>query len=121
MRIPTPIKRPARIVAGFTSATGLLFGATWLLDRALVWQLRREAINMAGGCAHDSDPETPYDVLASVHIEDHHGVTLCQCGKPATTQIHGWDVCEDHDHAGGPREAIFAFIDAPLVERARQP
>lgn len=87
MRIPESVRRPGRIVAGFTSATGLLFGATWLLDRALVWQLRREAITMAGGCTTHDEP-APLNAPRCVAMG---------CPKPPTNKVHGWEVCEDHD------------------------
>jgi hypothetical protein len=91
MRITTPTKRPARIVAGFTSAVGLLFGCTWLLDRALFRIVRREATNMAAGRIHPEPASTPVDTTPPA------GCSVMGCGAPVTNSIHGWDLCTDHD------------------------
>lgn len=99
MRNPESTKKTTRAAAAaMTSATGLLFGATWLLDRLLVWQLRREAVNFTSDHIAPEPASTPVD-----------GCQVMGCGAPVTNVIHGWKVCDEHDPMPAASPAVYVI------------
>ena len=98
----TALKRSGRLAGIYTTYAGMLFGATWALDRWLVWQLQRDvAPRIADAELWDiRDEPEPLQIAATAAAPR---CSVQECPEHPTAEIHGWPVCNTHDPRSGAR------------------